>query len=147
MKFTCTIEIDRPIEEVVTLWKDESNYEHWQEGFQSKELLSGEKGQVGAKSKILLSSKNQKMELIETIEINNLPEEHKVYVEHIHMCNYMTTKFISLSEKQTMYSTTVEYTQFNGFMPKLMAKLFPSMFRKQVQKWLDQFKGFAEKND
>lgn len=33
----------------------------------------------------------------------------------------------------------------NGIMPKLMAKLFPGMFKKQSQKWMDQFKEFVEK--
>ncbi len=145
MKFTCTVKIKKPLEEVVALWQNEENNKHWQEGFKSKELLSGEKGTVGAKSKILLTNRNQPMELIETIEVNNLPTEHKVYVEHQHMCNYMSTSFESITDQETLYSSTVEYTQFNGFLPKLMAKLFPSMFKKQVQKWLDLFKAFAEK--
>lgn len=146
MKFICSVEINKPLEELISLWLNEDNNKHWQEGFQSKELLSGEKGVVGSKSKILLKNGKQSMELIETLEVNQLPSEHKVYVEHKHMCNYMTSNFQSLSESKTIYSSTVEYTQFNGFMPKLMAKFFPGMFKKQVQKWLDLFKVFAEKS-
>ena len=33
---------------------------------------------------------------------------------------------------------------FNGFMPRLMAMLMPGMFKRQTQKWLDQFKVFSE---
>lgn len=145
MKFTCTVEINKPLAVVLKVWRDESKFSSWQDGFQSKEILSGSKGKEGSKSKIVLSQGNRKMELIETLKVDNLPVEHTVYVEHIHMNNYMTTSFKELTKDKTQYSCTVEYTKFNGFVPNLMARLFPSMFRKQVQKWLVQFKELTEK--
>ena len=45
---------------------------------------------------------------------------------------------------KTLYKTEVEYTRINWIMPKLMAILFPSMYRKQAQKWMDNFKALAE---
>jgi len=147
MKFTCSIDINKPIDEVLALWKDESNYKHWQEGFQSKELLSGEKEAVGSQSKIILQQGKQRMELIETILINNLPDERKTLVEHIHMDNTQTVRFESISANETRYISEIEYTKFKHLIPKLMAKLFPSMFKKQVQKWLDLFKLFAEQTN
>lgn len=46
---------------------------------------------------------------------------------------------------KTKYISEIEYTHFKGFMNKMMALHMPGMFKKQTQKWLDQFKAFAEK--
>lgn len=145
MKYKCTVDINSPMDKVVSLWEDEGLFKNWQDGFQSITLLEGEKGAIGSKSRILLQDGKRKMELIETIISNDLPNEKKGLYEHIHMTNTQTTKFEELSENTTRYTSEVEYTKFNGFMPKMMAKLFPGMFKKQSQKWMDQFKQFAEK--
>ncbi len=145
MKYLCTIDIERPIEEVVNLWKDESHFGKWQDGFVKIEHLSGDPETPGAKSKILFEQGKNKMELIETIMISDLPREKKALYEHIHMINTQSTRFESISENKTRYISEVEYTQFNKFMIKLMAKLFPGMFKKQSLKWMQQFKNFAER--
>ncbi len=143
MKYTCKVEINAPIEMVVALWENEDHFEEWQDGFHSIELLSGEKNQVGAKSRILITSP-QKIELIETILKNNLPEEKTGLYEHIHMTNTQTSRFEKLGENKTVYISEVEYTKFNGAMIKLMAKIMPGKFKAQSQKWMDQFKAFVE---
>lgn len=144
MKYTCSVEINLPIEKVVALWIDEANFEKWQDGFQSIKHFEGQRNSIGTKSRILLQQGKRKIELTETILSNNLPEEKKALYEHIHMINTQTTKFKKINENQTRYISEVEYTKFNGFMPKLMAKLFPKMFKKQNQKWMNQFKKFTE---
>ena len=35
MKYTCTIEINLPLNKVVELWSNEAYFKHWQDGFQS----------------------------------------------------------------------------------------------------------------
>ena len=144
MKYTCQIEINLPLEKTVQLWSDEKHFNNWQDGFKSIELIDGVKNTSGAKSKIILQQGKRKMELLETILTNNLPIEKKALYEHIHMTNTQTTRFEKISDKVTRFISEVEYTQFNGLMPKLLSKLFPGMFKKQSQKWMDQFKRFAE---
>ncbi len=144
MKYTCTINIDLGIDQVVKLWEDENHFAKWQDGFQSNEILQGPAGAVGSKSRIIYQQEKRKMELIETIISNTLPHEKKALYEHIHMTNTQTTRFESISENQTRYISDVEYTIFKGLIPNLMARLFPGMFRKQSQKWMRQFKEFAE---
>lgn len=143
MKYTCTIDINAPIDIVVSLWEDESSFKHWQDGFVRIDHLSGMKNAVGAKSKILLKDKFE-IELIETILIADLPREKKALYEHKHMTNTQSSRFKSLADDHTRYTSEVEYTQFNGFMIKLMARLFPSKFKAQSQKWMNQFKVFVE---
>lgn len=146
MKYTCTVDISLTFHECANLWADERHFHLWQDGFQSIIPLEGKPSEVGSTATILLEQGKRKMELKETILTNNLPQEKKALYEHIHMSNTQTTKFEKIDEDHTRLISEVEYTQFNGFMPKMMGKLFPGMFKKQSQKWLDQFKAFAEAN-
>ena len=140
MNFTCTININASIDHVVKVFKNPDNLVHFQDGFISKELVSGEEGQQGAISKMIY----KKLELKETILIANLPEEFKGLYEHKHMTNTMTVKFVPKSQHQTQYISEIEYTSFNGVLITIIAKIFPGMFKKQVYKWMVQFKTYTE---
>lgn len=145
MKFTCTVDIDKPREKVAQLFADPKYLTNYQDGFISKELLEGEAGQNGAISKMLYKQGKGQMELTETIVENNLPENFHAHYHHKHMDNTMHSQFIALSDTQTRYISEIEYTAFRGVLPKLMALLVPGLFKKQVQKWLQNFKVFVEK--
>lgn len=146
MKYTCEIDINLPLETVVELWKNEQNFQYWQDGFQSIELIEGEHGAINSKSRIILKQGKREMELIETILINDLPKEKKAEYVHIHMSNTQSSRFRKVNDQTTRYISEVEYTHFSGFAPKVMAKIFPGMFKKQSLKWMEQFKVFAESN-
>lgn len=141
MRFTCHTDIKAPLQTVVDLFKNPDHLKHWQDGFVTIEPISGVPGTVGAISKL----NYKKLSLIETIIRNELPEEFMANYEHKHMVNTMSCRFKAIDTRTTRLEQEIHYTQFNGFLPKLLAKLFPGMFRKQVQKWLDQFKNFVEK--
>ncbi len=143
MRYTCKVEINLPLEEVAALWSNEKYFIEWQDGFKSIEHLSGVPGTEGAKSRIIYSDQ-QTIELIETIISSNLPYEKVALYEHIHMTNTQPTRFQKIDDRRTLYISEVEYTKFNGFLIKLMAKLFPGKFKSQSQKWMNQFKQFAE---
>lgn len=143
MKYTCTTLINAHIGDVVSLWDDPTYFAKWQDGFQSITLLEGKTNEPGAKSKIILEDK-MRIELIETIITNDLPNEKTALYEHKHMTNTQRSIFEFVDSNTTRYTSEVEYTQFNGFMIKMMAKLFPGKFKAQSQKWMDQFKGFVE---
>ncbi|GAA3633894.1 SRPBCC family protein [Flavivirga jejuensis] len=144
MKYSCSVEINLSIDKTVELWENETNFKEWQDGFKSIEHLSGIPNSKGAKSKIIYQGE-QKIELLETIILSDLPNKKIALYEHIHMTNTQTTRFKVIEKNKTEYISEVEYTKFNGFMIKLMAKLFPSKFKGQSQKWMNQFKEFAEK--
>ena len=140
MKFICTTDINAPRDKVVSIFLDPEKQHHFQDGFKAKELISGTTNTVGAKSKLIF----KRLELIETIQIYNLPDEFQGLYEHKHTINTMNVKFIPLSNDTTRYVSEVHYTKFNGFVIKLLVKLFPGMFKKQVQKWINQFKIYVE---
>lgn len=144
MKYTNKVIIDSPIDTVVSLWSEPEHYPKWQSGFVKKVLLSGNAEEKNSKSEIYLIYNNKEMKLIETIIESNLPKEKKVLVEHEHMINTMKSSFIDLGDGRTQYLSEIEYLEFKAFLPKIVAYLFPGMFRKQSQQWLEAFKVFVE---
>lgn len=145
MNFTCTADIKVPLEKAVALWKDPENFKKWQDGFISLEAISGNPGEVGSKNRLVYKMGRNDMELIETIQKNDLPEEFIGLYEHKHMTNSMRSSFTKIDENNTHYVAYIDYLKLNSFMIKVMFRLFPSVARKQTQKWIDQFKEFAEK--
>jgi len=144
MKFTCKIDVDRSLKEVAALWRNQTYFDKWQEGFQSIEPVDGEPGEVGSISIIRFKTGKREMMLTETILENNKLHSFKGLYEHKHMVNTMHTVFNAIADQKTQVEVTVEYTQFNGFLPKILSTFFPGMFKKQVEKWLLRFKIFAE---
>lgn len=145
MKFKGFVEINKPQAEVAAFFANPDYLGEYQDGFQKKELVSGEMGQVGAISKMFYKYGKRDMELTETITTNNLPDLFEASYHHIHMDNTMKCTFIPVNENTTRYEYEFEYTRINWVMPKLIAILFPSMYRKQGEKWMKQFKEFVEK--
>ncbi len=144
MKFNCTVSIKAPIDTVVELFDNVENLDKWQDGFISFEHLSGTVGEKGAKSKLIYKIGKKEMELIETIITKELPNQFIGLYEAKTMTNIMKNSFVAVSENLTRYDVEIEYTKFNGFMVKAMAFLMPGMFKKQTQKWLNQFRDFVE---
>ena len=144
MKFTCHVEINKARNDVIALWENEKNLIHWQDGYISSELISGEKAKVGSKTRMYYQIGKRKIELLETILNNSLPEKFIGLYETQQMSNTMKNTFTIIEDEKTLWTSEIEYTKMNGFLVKVMALIAPSMFRKQTQKWLDQFKGFAE---
>ena len=140
MKFVCSININKPILEVVKYFEDPEALKQSQKGFIRMEHLSGNVGEAGAKSKLVY----KKFDLIETIIHNKLPDEFYAKYEHKSMINTMFSKFSKVNENETKLTTDIDYTEFKGFMINLIAKIFPRMFKKQVDKWLTNFKKYCE---
>tara|TARA_R110002073_G_scaffold145532_2_gene297667 strand:+ start:39461 stop:39901 length:441 start_codon:yes stop_codon:yes gene_type:complete len=144
MKFTCTVTINKPQQIVADFFADPTYLKEYQEGFQRKELISGNSGEVDTVSKLYYQNGKRKMELIETVLKNDLPNEFLAEYFHSHTENTMRSTFTSINDNETRYDAEIDYTNFKGFIVKVMAFLFPSFFKKQVQKWLINFKKFVE---
>ena len=141
MKYTCEIEIKQPVDKTVELFLNQENLFKWLPGLQKLELIEGEKGKPGAKTKLHFDMDGKKIEMIETLHKENLPEEFAVTFEAKGVVNIQTTRFEKIDENKTRYVSENEF-QFKGFM-KLMT-LMPGAFKKQSMKYLESFKKFAE---
>ncbi len=146
MKFSYSVHINQPIQAVSDLFQNDQLRKNWMPTFISIEPLKGEPGKEGSTARIMFETPGGPNELIETIIVNKLPYEFLGFYVHKHMENTMLNKFIEISETETLYEVEIEYTNFTGWIPKIISKLMPSMFQKPVQQQLDDFKAYAEKN-
>ena len=144
MKFKGEIEIDRPIAQVTALFIDPEHIGKYQEGFVKKVLQKGIQGTPGAVSILYYQNGKHQMELTETIITNELPSSFEAFYSHKHMDNSMKCEFIAIEENKTVYKTYVEYTRIDWVLPRLMAVLFPGMYKRPARKWMENFKRFVE---
>jgi hypothetical protein len=144
MKFTCSVIINQPKEKVAAYFANPEYLGKYQEGFLRKELISGDSMKDNAVSKLYYKMGKGEMELTETVLKNDLPNSFLAQYYHKHTDNTMESTFTLLNENQTRYDADINYTALRGFIIKLMSFLAPSFFKKQVQKWLNNFKIFLE---
>lgn len=144
MKYSSEVIIHLPVARVVELFDNPDNLKHWQPGLVSFEHLSGTSGQVGAKSRLRYKMGKRDLEMIETITVRDLPREFSGTYEVQGVFNIVSNHFEALPDGSTRYISIQEF-QFKGLMMKVIGFLMPGMFKKQTQKYLDDFKAFAEK--
>ncbi len=141
--YTVSVKIELPRDEVIRLFDDPANLAKWQTGLQSFEHISGTPGQVGAQAKLIFHSGKNVIELLETITVRNLPDELSGSYEWGHGRNSLENRFVELASDCTELRSTCSY-EFDKLFLKAMGLLAPGMFRKQNQKFLDNFKAFCE---
>lgn len=156
MKYTVSIEIVRRREEVVQLLADPAQLPKWLRGLVLHEPLSGEHGQVGTTSRIVMQMGQRKLECTETItrrEPADLREIPKTTVVHFDreivgegMWSAVRDRLTESGPETTLWESENEY-RFSGFMMKLVALLMPGAFRKQSQQHMQDFKAFAERGE
>ena len=142
MKYSNEVIINLPLNRVMELFDSEENLFKWQPELISFEHFSGEKGEVGAKSKLKYKMGKREVEMTETITVKDLPNEFSGTYEAKGVWNEVKNYFEAVDEHSTKWQSDCQF-EFSGFM-KLIAFFMPGTFRKQSQKYLDQFKAFAE---
>lgn len=142
MKYSNEVIINAPINRVIELFDNADNLKHWMTGLQSFEHLSGTPGQQGAKSKMVFLHGKRRMEMIETILVRDLPAEFTGQYDTQGAVSTTRNRFIDLGNGTTRYINDNEF-QFSGFL-KIIAWLMPGAFKKQSQKFMEDFKRFVE---
>lgn len=69
------VEIDRPLRDVYAAFNHPDNLPRWIQGLQRTEVISGEPGKVGAKTRQIYLERGRIVEMIETITAHE-PEKH-----------------------------------------------------------------------
>lgn len=144
MKYNCEIVINADIKKVVKLFEDPNNLAKWQPGFISMEVLEGNAGKVGSRSKLQYQMGKREIEMIETITENDLPTSFSATYEAKNVWNEVKNHFEKLPNGKTKHWTENEF-KMSGMM-KFMAWLMPGVFKKQSYKYLELFKAFVEKH-
>lgn len=143
MKYRTEVIIDLPRARVVELAMDSSLVHQWQKECVSRTLLEGEHAGVGSKTEVVSKMGRREIVMIETITANNLPEGFSETYETTGVWNGIDHRFVELGDSQTKWVMDNEF-QCSGLMMKLMTWLMPGAFKKQSQKYADNFKAWAE---
>ena len=143
MKYTLEIDIHLPREKVIELFDNPDNMKHWQPGLLSFEPLSGTPGTVGAKSQLKYLMGKREIEMVETINVRNLPDEFSGTYEAKGVWNEVRNFFSVVDANTTRWASENEF-KCSGFM-KIMAFFMPGAFKKESYKYMVQFKEFAER--
>jgi len=144
MKFQCHVDINSPRDKVIELFDNPANMHHWQDGFVSFEPKDGIPGEQGSTATIKYKMNNRDIILLETITKRDLPHEISGTYLFKEGANSMRNLFERLPNGGTRYTAEVDYYQINSFMMKIMMRFTPGVFKKQVMKWMVQFKNFVE---
>jgi hypothetical protein len=153
MKYTVSIEIAMPREEVVRLLADPAHLPKWLRGLVLHEPVSGVHGQVGTKSRVVMQMGRQTMEATETItrrepaDLRGIPKGSVVYFDREIVAEGLWSavrdRLTEASPDTTLWVSESEY-RFSGLMMRLVGLLMPGSFRKQSQQHMQDFKAFAE---
>ena len=98
--------------------------------------------ELGAKSQRQYKMGNRKIKMIETIILENLPDDFSGIYEAKGVWNEVKNFFYEIDENTTKWVSENEF-QCSGFM-KISAFLMPGSFKMETAKYLRQFKEFAE---
>lgn len=142
MRYTLSNTINKPLNEVIEKFKDPNGIQHWMEGFQRLEHLSGTPGEVGATSNFYFIHKKKEMVIHETILEQNYPHQVKFAYKSAMGNNEVEMKFEELSEGSVKQINNSHF-EFKGLM-KIMGLLFKGMFKKQSLKYMTAFKDYVE---
>lgn len=144
MRYSVSIDIHAPIDEVVKRFDNPDMMKEWMKGLVSFEHLSGTPGQPGAKSKLRYQMGKREIEMIETITVRDLPARFEGTYDAQGVHNEVGNFFTAIDANTTRYETT-QYFAFKGFM-KVIGWLFPGAFKKQSLQYLKDFKAFVERD-
>jgi hypothetical protein len=153
MKYTVSLEIAKPRDEVAQLLADPAQLSKWLRGLVLHEPVNGVHGQVGTKSRVVMQMGQQKFECIETItrrepaDLRAIPKESVVHFEREIVGDGMWStareRLTDAGPNSTLWVSENEY-RFSSFMMRLVGLLMPGAFRKQSLQHMQDFKAFAE---
>ncbi|XVV17656.1 SRPBCC family protein [Actinoplanes sp. CA-131856] len=153
MKYTVSIEIALPRERVVTLLADPAHFPQWLRDLVRHEPLSGEHGQVGTTSRVVMRAGKQEMECVETItrrepaDLDEVPGTPVVRFEREivggGMWSATRDRLTDAGPQRTLWQSENEF-RFDSFIMRLVGLLMPGAFRKQSLQHMRDFKAFAE---
>ncbi|MFF3015622.1 SRPBCC family protein [Streptomyces sp. NPDC057939] len=153
LKYTVSIEIALPREKAVQLLADPAHLPNWLRGLVLHEPLSGQHGQLGTKSRVVMEMGGRRVECTETItrrEPADLREVAKTRTVHFDreivgegMWSAVRDRLTEAGPATTLWESENEY-RFSSLLMKLMGLLMPGAFRKQSRQHMQDFKAFAE---
>lgn len=143
------ITVDKSVEEAWAVAYDESKYNQWLEGFQSIELLSGEKGEVGSTYKVVVNpGEGQPLfEMIETVASKKDFDHVTLHFES-DMMNFEQTMYYTDNDGVVTVRTDSKVMAKSAPMRSMFAlmEMLGGAFQKQEAKNIDALKTVIDEN-
>ena len=143
MKYTETVDIHKPRDEVIAIFENPDLVGAWQKGFRGMEVVEGEPGKAGSKTSLHYDFGKREMTLVETVKENALPERFVAVYEAQGVYNLSANHFEQTSPGVTRWTSDNEFL-FSNLMMKVMGFVMSGMFRKQTRTMLSAFRDFVE---
>lgn len=142
MKYQLTLEIAVPREELARLYVDPKNWPSWQKNLVSYEVVSGENREAGSKIRLVNRFGKKEIEILETVEANDLPDVYTCTYEAPGAWNRVVNRFTPIGSDRTRWEFDSEF-DCRGML-RIMSLLMPGMFRRSSLQEMQAFKTFAE---
>jgi mRNA-degrading endonuclease HigB of HigAB toxin-antitoxin module len=144
MKYTTEVIINKPLGEVIKKLDDPENMKHWQKGLIDYTLLNpDDPRKAGAQMELRYQMGKRDVTMTETITKYDLPSEFHATYDAKGVHNIQNNYFHEIDANTTRWVSESEF-KFKGVAMKLMGIVMPKVFKKQSQKYLDDFKNFVE---
>ncbi|MFD6096175.1 SRPBCC family protein [Nocardiopsis flavescens] len=153
MKYTNSIEIALPREQVARLLADPAHIPKWLRGIVLHEPVDGMHGRLGTTSRVVMEAGRQKIELTETVtrrepeDLHDIPREVVVHFDRetagAGMWSVVRDRLTETGPETTLWESESEY-RFSGLLMRLVGLVMPGSFHKQSQQHMQDFKAFAE---
>lgn len=144
IEYSASITVDKPVKEVWAVYQDENKMKEWLEGFETIELVKGNKNEIGSEYLVKI---NQEGQVIEMKEILNDFEEFK-NVNFDFDNDFMLMNYdVEFSENQgTTTIKTHSIVKGHGIMMRAFMPFIKSSMIAQEEKNLAALKEVIEAN-
>ena len=142
LAYSYDLDLDLPRDQVVELFSDHNNAQHWQPTLLRIEHVSGESRQKGAVHRLYHKMGKREVEMTESIDEASPPNRFVAIYEADKVWNRFVCEFTELEGAKTRWHMETEF-QCGGIM-RLMMIFAPGMFKKQTRQSMQDFKTWAE---
>ena len=144
MKYKVDIEVNLPRDQVFELFASREDRFKWQEGLKIYELVEGEPGQVGAKSRVVIDVGFRRIDMFETITSRDAPSEFVAEYTTMGVKIVVRHTFLSLDGDKTKWESHNEF-HFSGLF-LFAAVVMEGQLKHQSRRFMQDFKAFAEQD-
>jgi hypothetical protein len=141
--------VNKSIKEAWAVSQDESKFGEWLDGYKSIELISGEKGEVDSKYKVIVEPEEGQpdFEMIETV-VSKKEFDHVTLHFDSDMMNFEQTIFYSEKDGKTSVKTESSVSGKGMTMRSMFAlmEMFGGAFQAQEVKNIEALKKLIEEN-
>lgn len=143
MKYTMEVDIDAPVQAVVAIAAQPTEWKNWLEGLKEFEHLSGIDGKAGSRYRLVFQTGKMEMGFTAKIIQSELPELMRMQMDACNLLATSTTRLRAVGAGQTRY-TSEQVFAFKGVFNQLIGFILQREFKAQTRRHMANFKRLVE---